>query len=59
MKYNENFRINNLYKNLKYSLVVSLLYYSSLYSKKASVGTLTKDLKLKLYNFNDLDKIAQ
>ena len=59
MKYNENFRINNLYQNLKYSLVVSLLYYNSLYLEKENVGTLTKDLKLKLYNFNDLNKIAQ
>ena len=59
MKYNENFRIKNLYQNLKYSLVASLFYYSSLYQKKSSVGTLTKDLKLKLYNFNDLNIIAQ
>ena len=59
MKYNENFRITNLYQNLKYSLVVSLQYYSSLYSTKKKYGTLTKDLKLKLYNLNDLNIIAK
>ena len=59
MKYNENFRISNLYQNLKYSLVVSLQYYSSLYSTKKKYGTLTKDLKLKLYNLNDLNIIAK
>ena len=58
MKYNENFRITNLYQNLKYSLVVSLQYYSTLYSTKKKYGTLTKDLKLKLYNLNDLNKIT-
>ena len=59
MKYNENFRITNLYQNLKYSLAVSMQYYSSLYSLKKKYGTLTKDLKLKLYKLNDLNLIAQ
>ena len=59
MKYNENYRIKNLYQNLKYSLFVSLQYYSSLYSTKKEYGTLTNDLKLKLYNLNNLNFIVK
>ena len=55
MKYNENFRIKNLYQNLKYSLNISMQYYTSLYSLKKMNATLSKDLKLKLYNLNDLN----
>ena len=58
LKYNENFRITNLYQNLKYSLVISLQYYLVLYNTKKDIATLTKDLKFKLYNLNDLDLIA-
>ena len=59
MKYNENFRIKNLYQNLKYSLNVSMQYYTSLYSLKKMNATLSKDLKLKLYNLNDLNIISK
>ena len=58
MKYNENFKITSLYQNLKYSLVVSLLYYGQLYSN-TKINALTKDLKFKLYGLNNLDSIAQ
>jgi hypothetical protein len=57
IKYNENFKITTLYDNLKYSLFVSLQYYVFLY-KLRDIEELTKDLKLKLYNLNNLDKIA-
>ena len=59
IKYNENFKITSLYQNLKYSLVVSLQYYSTLNGLKKNVDSLTKDLKIKLYNLNNLDLIAK
>ena len=60
IKYNENFKIKSLYQNLKYSLVISLNYYKMLYNIiRNEITSLTKDLKLKLYNLNDLDKIAK
>jgi len=58
IRYNENFKIITLYDNLKFSLVVSLQYYIFLYTFK-DVEALTKDLKLKLYNLNNLDSIAE
>ena len=58
MKYNENFKITSLYQNLKYSLVVSLLYYRQLYSNR-KINALTEDLKLRLYGFNNLDLIVK
>ena len=54
IKYNQNYKIKNLHKNLKYSLVITLQYYISIYQSK-EVEALTKDLKLKLFNLNDLD----
>ena len=59
IKYNENFKITSLYQNLKYSLIVTLRYYFSLYDKKKYVNALTKDLKIKLYNLNNLDLIVE
>ena len=59
IKYNENFKITSLYQNLKYSLVVSLHYYANLYGLRKNVDSLTKDLKIKLYNLNNLDLIAE
>ena len=58
IKYNENYKIISLYDNLKYSLVISLQYYLMLYDFK-DVEALTKDLKLKLYNLNNLDLVAE
>ena len=59
IKYNENFKITSLYQNLKYSLVISLHYYAKLYGLKSNINSLTKDLKYKLYNLNNLDKISE
>ena len=59
LKYNENFKITTLYQNLKYSSVVSLQYYAFLYALKKRINSLTQDLKIKLYNLNNLDFIAQ
>ena len=59
IKYNENFKITSLYQNLKYSLVISLNYYKMLYNLKRNINALSNDLKIKLYNLNNLDKIAE
>ena len=59
LNYNENFKINPLYQNLKYSLVISLNYYQMLYQLTRNINSLTSDLKIKLYKFNDLDKITE
>jgi len=59
IKYNENFKISNLYNTLKYSLIITLAYYRSLYASAGKIKALTKDLKLKIYSLNDLDLIAQ
>ena len=58
IKYNENYKIISLYENLKHSLVISLQYYVTLYGFK-EVESLTKDLKLKLFNLNNLDLRAK
>ena len=58
ISYNENYKISTLYQNLKYSLVITLQYYSILHGFK-DVEALTKDLKLKLFNLNNLDLRAQ
>jgi len=54
IKYNENFKISSLYDNLAYSLKQTLLYYISLNIYK-DVEALPKDLKIRLYNLNNLD----
>ena len=60
LRYNENFKITTLYQDLKYTLVVSLLYYGSLNSLKPNnIDALTLDLKIKLYNLNNLDSICK
>ena len=60
LKCNENFKISTLYQDLKYTLVVSLLYYGSLNSLKPdNIDALTLDLKIKLYNLNNLDIISK
>ena len=58
IKYNENFKIKSLYDDLKYSLVISLTYYKALNSLKKQIKSLTEDLKIKLYNLNNLDEIT-
>ena len=59
MKYNENLKLKNLYQNLKYSLVISLSYYKILYGLKKDISSMSQDLKIKLYNLNNLDSIVE
>ena len=59
IKYNENFKITSLYSTLRYSLVITLAYYRSLYKSSGEIRALTKDLELKIYNLNNLDLVAQ
>ena len=54
IKYNENFKISALYDNIRYSLTETLLYYISL-KLCTEVTSLPKDLKIRLFNLNDLD----
>ena len=56
--YNENFKINGLYDNLRWGLTETLSYYISLYSF-SRIKALTKDLKIKLYSLNNLDSIIE
>ena len=57
-KYNQNFKIENLYNNLKYSLAHTLLYYISL-KELTEVKELPTDLKNKLFHINNLDLIVE
>ena len=57
IKYNQNFKINSLYNNLKFSLAQSLLYYNYLYQTTTDV--LPKELKIRIYNLNNLDSIVE
>lgn len=57
IKYNENFKISSLYNTLKYSLIPTCTYFLSLGNSK--IKALTKDLKLKIYSLNDLDKTSK
>ena len=59
IKHNENFKITSLYQNLKNSLIVTLKYYNDLYELNNNKISLTKDLKFKLYNLNNLDLIVE
>jgi len=54
INYNKNFKISSLYDNLEYSLIPTIAYYNSLYIS-SKINTLMKDLKIKIYNLNDLD----
>ena len=56
--YNKNFKIESLYNNLRWGLTESLSYYISLFSLNP-IKTLTKDLKLKIFSLNDLDKVIK
>ena len=58
LKYNQNFKINNLYNNLRYSLAHTLLYYISL-KEITEVTELPSDLKSKLFHINNLDLIVE
>ena len=52
--YNINFKIVDLYQNLRYSLAQTMLYYYIL-NEVRDVGDLPNDLKIRLYQLNDLD----
>ena len=59
MKYNENLKLRNMYQNLKYSLTISISYYKMLYGLKRDINSMSQDLKIKLYNLNNLDSIIE
>ena len=54
ISYNENFKIETLYDNLRWGLSQTLTYYISLHSF-SKIKALTKDLKIRLYSLNNLD----
>ena len=58
VNFNEIEKIKSLYNNLKYSLVVSSAYYSSLCQVKlTSISTqLPEDIKLKILTLNNIDE---
>ena len=56
IKYNENFKINNLYDNFRFSIAETLLYYYTL-EYWADIDALPKELQIRLFNLNDLDSI--
>ena len=53
IKFNEYFRIKDLYNNLKYSFVQTLLYYLTI-KKVNTIYALPKELK-NIYNLNNID----
>ena len=53
--YNINFKIISLYEYLHYGISKTLLYYHSLRVLKRDIKDLPSDLKIRLYNLNDLD----
>ena len=57
VKYNENFKIKSLYDNLRFSITATLSYYIIM-SELLSEG-IPKDLKIKLYNLNNLYSIVE
>ena len=59
IKYNENLKLKNMYQNLKYSLAISISYYKMLYGLKRNINSMSQDLKIKLYNLNNLDSIIE
>ena len=58
IKYNENFKISNLYDSLTYSLSQTISYYLLLHAN-SQFNALTKDLKIKLITLNNLDSTVQ
>ena len=57
--YNINFKIYNLYDNLKYALGQHFLYYAAIGRYTDEVKFLPVDLKERLYRLNDLDFTIQ
>ena len=58
IKYNENFKITDLYNNLKYSIFQTISYYIMI-NLVETIYELPKDLKLKLYSLNNINLIVQ
>ena len=58
IKYNENFKILGLYDNLRFSITETLSYYITLLATN-SISALPKDLKINLYNLNNLYLIVE
>ena len=56
--YNINFKIVDLYQNLRYALAQTMLYYYLLNSVR-DVSDLPYELKIRLYQLNDLDLTIQ
>ena len=58
LKYNEIQKIKSLYKNLKYSLIQTTIYYITLCDSEITTDSnikLPKDVKLKILTLNNLD----
>ena len=58
LKYNEIQKINTLYDNLRYSLAETILYYMGVVSINENAH-LPVDIKLRLFNLNDLDSVVK
>ena len=58
IKYNENFKIVGLYDNLRFSVTQTLSYYIGILSLN-SITALPMDLKMNLYNLNNLGLIVE
>lgn len=58
IKYNDNFKITDLYNNLKYSIFQTISYYIMI-NLVEEIHELPKDLKKKLYTLNNIDLIAK
>ena len=56
--YNENFKIESLYNNINWGLIDTISYYLILYNYN-SIQTLTNDLKIKIYNLNNLEELIE
>ena len=56
IKYNENFKIESLYNNLRYSISETLAYYIM---ETNEINNIPLDLKRKIYILNDLDSTVE
>ena len=58
LNYNQNLKIKSLYYDLKTSITETILYYIGLAANVGNNFYLPLDIKLKLYDLNNLDKIV-
>ena len=56
-EYNKIFKIKDLFDNLAYSITQTISYY--LYLNSSKIDGLPKELKIKLYNLNNVDLLIQ